>query len=519
MVGFGVGEKADYHFEDLRIDALSVMPVTVALRYHYDTRGWVVGRTLNPGTPEEESLFYVYDGARIAEQVDGDGDLVAAWDYGTYIDEPVAMHRDTDGDGVLDATWHYLQDDLYNVVGLVDAATGQVVERYTYDDYGLPTVWVEDGENPGAWIEHTTANGAPASAIGNPFLFTGRRWDPQLQLYDYRTRYYDPALGRFLRIDTIGLYGDPNNLGNSYTYVGNNPWSGTDPWGRNGGYLLGAEPPEMQEAERQFQEYFGIEPPSTEEKLEMSTRLGRVVRTGAVVGLNALAWGFTGPFGGVPVTGATLGLGGGATYYSRQAQYIEATGEQLGTQDSAFIVAGDLTGASAAYTMASGEDPLTGDKVSTADRVEAGAHLAVGLAAAEAGYRTGNAASKSVSRIPEADTATQNARAGVSRSHQGRQQRLREIAEDPKASSADRGWIRNEMRQVESGNRSAIRTPPGKDLRHPAGRPAAQGHDYAETVLQERALHYTQHRYLVERRTGTTIRRPSSPPRPGPNLP
>ena len=126
------------------------------------------------------------------------------------------------------------RDDLYNVVGLVDAATGQVVERYTYDDYGTPTVWVEDGENPGAWVEHTTANGAPASAIGNPFLFTGRRWDPQLQLYDYRTRYYDPALGRFLRIDTIGLYGDPNNLGNPYAYLGNNPWSGVDPWGQWG---------------------------------------------------------------------------------------------------------------------------------------------------------------------------------------------------------------------------------------------------------------------------------------------
>ena len=260
MVGFGVGEKADYHFEDLRIDALSVMPVTVALRYHYDTRGWVVGRTLNPGTPEEELLFYVYDGARIAEQVDGDGDLVAAWDYGTYIDEPVAMHRDTDGDGVLDATWYYLQDDLYNVVGLVDAATGQVVERYTYDDYGTPTVWVEDGENPGTWVENTTANGAPASAIGNPFLFTGRRWDPQLQLYDYRTRYYDPALGRFLRIDTIGLYGDPANLGNPYTYVGNNPWSGTDPWGELSNSVFAAWREEKESNKRLKEAFSGAAP-------------------------------------------------------------------------------------------------------------------------------------------------------------------------------------------------------------------------------------------------------------------
>ena len=49
--------------------------------------------------------------------------------------------------------------------------------------------------------------------------------------YDYRTRYYDPYLGRFLRIDTIGLWGDPNNLGNPYAYCGNNPWSRRDPFG------------------------------------------------------------------------------------------------------------------------------------------------------------------------------------------------------------------------------------------------------------------------------------------------
>jgi RHS repeat-associated protein len=140
------------------------------------------------------------------------------------------MFRDTDGNGSLDATYYYLQDDLYNVVALADA-TGAVVERYTYDDYGAPTVWVEDGQNPGTWIENTTATGAPVSNVGNPFMFTGRRWDEVLALYDYRTRYYNPYLGRFLRIDTIGLWRDANNLGNPYAYVGNNPWSRLDPYG------------------------------------------------------------------------------------------------------------------------------------------------------------------------------------------------------------------------------------------------------------------------------------------------
>ncbi|MCC6695682.1 MAG: RHS repeat-associated core domain-containing protein, partial [Candidatus Hydrogenedentes bacterium] len=82
----------------------------------------------------------------------------------------------------------------------------------------------------GTWIENAP-NGAPVSEFGNPFMFTGRRWDEVLSLYDYRTRYYNPYLGRFLRIDTIGLWGDASNLGNPYAYVGNNPWSNLDPFG------------------------------------------------------------------------------------------------------------------------------------------------------------------------------------------------------------------------------------------------------------------------------------------------
>ena len=47
----------------------------------------------------------------------------------------------------------------------------------------------------------------------------------------------DPKLGRFTSRDTIGLWGDPNNLGNPYTYLGNNPWSGVDPYGEQSGFL------------------------------------------------------------------------------------------------------------------------------------------------------------------------------------------------------------------------------------------------------------------------------------------
>jgi len=130
--GLGVGESADFRFKDMGSDK----PVagSVALRYHYDAAGRVVGRTLDPGGPNEASQYFIYDDDRIMLELDGNGAVVAEWVYGVYIDEIVAMYRDTDGQPGLE-THYYIQDDLYNVVALTDV-NGDVVERYTYDDFG-----------------------------------------------------------------------------------------------------------------------------------------------------------------------------------------------------------------------------------------------------------------------------------------------------------------------------------------------------------------------------------------------
>jgi len=62
--------------------------------------------------------------------------------------------------------------------------------------------------------------------------FTSQRWDGTIGLYDYKARYYDPALGRFVQPDTIvPEAGNPQAL-NRYSYVYNNPVRYTDPSGR-----------------------------------------------------------------------------------------------------------------------------------------------------------------------------------------------------------------------------------------------------------------------------------------------
>lgn len=63
----------------------------------------------------------------------------------------------------------------------------------------------------------------------NRFLFTGREWLSQLELYDYRNRMYSPDLGRFLQTDPIKFNAGDIDL---YRYVFNDPVNATDPTGQ-----------------------------------------------------------------------------------------------------------------------------------------------------------------------------------------------------------------------------------------------------------------------------------------------
>jgi RHS repeat-associated protein len=57
--------------------------------------------------------------------------------------------------------------------------------------------------------------------------FTGKEWDPDIGLYYYNARWYDPELGRFISEDPAA---DPNNP-NLYSYCANSPVMRTDPTG------------------------------------------------------------------------------------------------------------------------------------------------------------------------------------------------------------------------------------------------------------------------------------------------
>jgi RHS repeat-associated protein len=173
------------------------------VRFAYDAFGRRVSKYVGgAGTP---SFRYAYrEGQEIAE-TNGAGATLATFVYGNKVDELLMMRRGG-------ANHFYQADDQNTVVSLTNAA-GAVLERYDYDDFGKP---------------------AALSTFGNPYLFGGRRYDADIGLYYYRARYLDPSVGRFVTRDPLGAWGDAMNAGNAFTYVGNNPWSRTDPTGMLG---------------------------------------------------------------------------------------------------------------------------------------------------------------------------------------------------------------------------------------------------------------------------------------------
>jgi RHS repeat-associated protein len=66
------------------------------------------------------------------------------------------------------------------------------------------------------------------------YLFTGREWQAEVALYNYRARQYSPTLGRFISIDPLGkdvAILQKNLPYNYYSYVQNSPINSIDSLG------------------------------------------------------------------------------------------------------------------------------------------------------------------------------------------------------------------------------------------------------------------------------------------------
>ena len=86
--------------------------------------------------------------------------------------------------------------------------------------------------------------------LENYRLFTAREYESELDLYYYRSRYYDAKIGKFTSRDPL-LYVDGPNV---YSYVNNNPVNYVDPWGLSSKGLYPSFGQHMKDSWAEFKE-------------------------------------------------------------------------------------------------------------------------------------------------------------------------------------------------------------------------------------------------------------------------
>ena len=149
---------------------------------------------------DEKTYSYIYAGDKLMRMTVGNDTLDFSYDANGM---PLTVTHN--------GTVYYYITNLQGDVMSVERADGGSGAQYAYD----------------AWGNIIAMSGTLAEL--NPLRYRGYVYDQETGFYYLNSRYYDPAVGRFINADSVISYADHSMLGcNVFTYCFNNPINMSD---------------------------------------------------------------------------------------------------------------------------------------------------------------------------------------------------------------------------------------------------------------------------------------------------
>ena len=179
---------------------------TTSLSFTYDASGLRTSKTVGSTT-----YRYYYAGGKLMRMTWGGNTIDFFYDESGL---PYAMkHNGT--------VYYYITNLQGDVMRIVDASQN-IVTSYEYDPYGK------------------VISATDTLANINPLRYRGYVYDQETGFYYLNSRYYDPAVGRFISADNYPTTGQGLNGNNMFAYCGNNPVSRQDDGGEFWNIVIGA---------------------------------------------------------------------------------------------------------------------------------------------------------------------------------------------------------------------------------------------------------------------------------------
>jgi RHS repeat-associated protein len=202
LSGDGSGSTYTYNVLNLLTSATQ-SGLTSTLTYDAESRLLTLSKQ-NGGTTQ-----FQYDGTDLIAEYDGSGNVLRRYVSIPGSDQPLVWYE---GSGAGTKRYFYANNQG-SITGITDSS-GNLNATYSYDEYGLQKA-------SGSWVSR--------------FQYTGQTWLPEVGMYYYKARLYNPAIGRFMQTDSSG-YTDGMNW---YNYVHGDPVNNVDHTGKTTVFITG----------------------------------------------------------------------------------------------------------------------------------------------------------------------------------------------------------------------------------------------------------------------------------------